>query len=187
MALVTVLLGMSVARVARAEEGAAERTRGDRKHRFFADPPLALRAAPELLIAANLQGIPLQAYGLNAAIGPRLDASAFYFTPALTLDLLWGDTENGLDFSSTAVSLECEFTPYGSLDWLRLGLALGGAENHVERVTSASSLEETVWNAHFLLSADVLRVHPWFALWVGGGVRFLGDISAPVVLVGGRI
>lgn len=109
-----------------------------------------------------------------------------YFTPALSLDLLWGETENGLDFSSTAVSLECEFSAH-ALDWLRLGLALGVAENYVARATDPSSLNETVPNGHLFLSADVLRLSPWFTFWLGGGVRFLGDISAPVVMAGGRI
>jgi hypothetical protein len=158
------------------------------KRGFFAIPPVSLRVAPELLIAPKLQQIPLEAYGFSAAIGPRFDVRGFDFTPALALDMLWGETENGLDFTSTALSLDCEFTVHGKLDWLHLALGFGHARNHVARATTPNrTLSETVPNAHVLLSADVLRVSRFWAFWIGGGVRFVGAISAPVVMLGGRI
>jgi hypothetical protein len=58
--------------------------------RSFADPPVSVRVAPELLIAPKLQRIPLEAYGFSAAVGPRFEGRGFYFIPALAVDLLWG-------------------------------------------------------------------------------------------------
>jgi hypothetical protein len=156
--------------------------------RSFADPPVSVRVAPELLIAPKLQGIPFEAYGFSAAVGPRFEGRGFYFIPALALDLLWGETENGLGFRSTALSFECDLAARGDLDWLHFAGGFGASRNQVSRATTPSgALSETVPNAHLLLSADVLRVSRWWAFWVGGGVRFVGEISAPVVMLGGRI
>jgi hypothetical protein len=138
------------------------------------------------MVGGRLATLPLTLYGGGPELGYRLRARiGAVFTPLVAVRWMRGTTPAGLVYESRSLHAGHDGV-VAAYPHLHYGLEHASSENRLYPATNDGGNFETALTGQVTAAIDY-RLSPWFALHGGVGYRFLGDMDAGLVFLGGRL